>query len=175
MPIAKSWCSICFLLLFASVAFAFDEPTGVNKAQFGMTPAELLKEYPKAQLIAKPTPKPGSPVNLESYTLEGQKVGPLSNCRLEFRFFGGRLELYEVQGLCPDKDEVSRYLTKTFGMPTRTTSSTLTWIGSKTTINYVPKGGAFSYADNERARGMQSMLLNALRSMKLGGAPTPTP
>ncbi|MBI3783076.1 MAG: hypothetical protein HY270_06725 [Deltaproteobacteria bacterium] len=162
------------LIFSARPGVAFDEPAGINKARFGMTPAELLKVYPQAKMLPHPTPAQHQALALESYQLTGQKIGRLKDCRLEMRFFGGHLELYEIQALCPDKDEVTRYLTGTFGMPTRTTDSMLMWTGSKVAINYVPKSGAFSFGDIARARDMQAMLMQALRGMNLGRA-TPTP
>src|SRR5258706_15763417 len=73
--LTNGWAKPCYaaatlflglLFLNATIAAAFDEPTGINKARFGMTTAELLKEYPKAHLVPRPTVAPGDSFNLES-------------------------------------------------------------------------------------------------------------
>jgi hypothetical protein len=164
--------AVLLVALLPSGASAFEEPTGFGKARFGTTPEELLKQYPSASLVARPSPAAGAgSFNLVSYRLEEQRVGPLEKCRIEFRFSGARLELYEIQFACPQKEEVSRYLTATFGMPSKTTESTLIWQGSRVAISHVPKGGVFSYGDIERSKAMQASLIKALGNLKVGAKP----
>lgn len=161
-------------LYATSPAVAFEEPQGFGKARFGMSPEDFQREYPQAQLVNPPSPAAEpKPVKLISYRLEKETVGPLADCRVDFRFFGAKPELYEIQFLCPDRGAVGRYLTTEFGPPQSVSSSTLTWTGKKVGISFAAKAGAFSYGDLARSRNLQALLIQQMGLNLGGGKPKP--
>jgi hypothetical protein len=163
-------------LALATPGLAFEEPKGFGRATFGMSVEAFLTEYPEAQLLrpeSAEADQPG-PIRLVSYRLEKQRVGPLVDCRVDFRFFGATPELYEVQFLCPDREEAGRYLTTEYGSPQRVSSSTLTWTGGSVEIAFVARAGAFSFSHTERARKLQVLLIQQM-GLKLGGDPAGAP
>jgi hypothetical protein len=179
-----------FLLLYVSwlaaplrLAAAFTEPDGWGKAKLRMKDDAFAAAYPKAQLLAPPTPAggnaPPAPFSLSAYRLEHQKVGSLGDCRVEFRFY--EHELYDLQFLCTDKDAAVRELQKKFGVPTRTVGNALMWVGKQYGVSQVPKTGVFSYHDIARAQAAQSAVLQLMGAAQRprgttipGGAPSKT-
>jgi hypothetical protein len=163
-----------FFSLTAAHAAGFPEPDGYDKAKFGMTAAQVTKLYPKAKPEATSTPAPGQampPFTLVTYTLDDQSLGPLKPCTVGFRFF--KDELYEIQFRCPrtDKQKITDYLQKRFGLATRVSDDAMSWTGKHTEISHVPAGGVFMFADLGRSRMMTFTLMNYLNKMQGGAVP----
>jgi hypothetical protein len=170
---------VSLLAAASALAASFPEPDGFGKAKFGMTEAQVKSLYPHLQFVTLPTPLPGQtvPFAVPAYRLDNQSLGPLQGCRVEFRFFRPagheQGELYEVQFLCPDKEQATDYLQRQFGLATSTTPSSLTWEGAHAAITLVPKGGVFSFDDRARSQAMQQTLFAYMLKMQLQ-TPGPT-
>jgi hypothetical protein len=167
------------ILLFALAAAAvtaaevkFREPTGYGKAKFGMSAAQVKKLYPKLEPAKATAEAAGNAQQLLAvYFLEDQRVGPLKQCKVEFRFY--KDELYEIQFRCPDRAGVGDYLQKTYGMPNQPSGNAVFWMGEHSAVSLAPRSGAFAYADRARSQAFQAILykymMNPLQTP--GGTP----
>jgi hypothetical protein len=157
------------LALFGLIACApvdrsrrLTEPTGFGDVKFGATAADLLMRFPAAKLRSMSTPaQKRLGLDLAVYRIEGQRIGPLNDCLVDFRFFGNPAALVDVRFACPARDKALRYLTDGFGSPTDSKANMLTWAFGHTVVNYSPTTGAFDYSDRERASAMQLALIKA--------------
>ncbi len=155
--------------LAGRLALAFEEPDGFEKAKWGMTAQEFAELYPEAVLVSGDTKAQEGQPALAVYRITGMQPGGLHDCRVDFRFFGVKPQLFDVQCLCSDSAEaMARYLTDRFGVPTTTSESKLLWTGEKTGISFVPLGKVFSIGDAMRSRAVQLQVLKGLGSAQLG-------
>lgn len=172
--------AMTFLLLTAlpATGAAFDEPEGFGKATLGMQEGALRAAYPRA--AAEPAPatgqsgeRPGFP--FQSYHLEHQTVGRLTDCRIEFRLY--EKELYDIQFQCSknDKQAVADYLQARFGLPTTTSAEALFWTGKKTGVSLAVKSGVFSFHDIARGQAAQLTLIRAMAGSRRTPATTLPP
>jgi hypothetical protein len=136
-----------------------------------MSLADVQKAYPKLRDANGPpaTPQPGEappPFTLRIFTLDDTPVGPMTHCRVEFRFLVAKpspaAELYEVQFRCPEKEKVLEYLQDQYGPPSKVGTKDLEWTGQNTVITEVPASGAFMIGDKARSTRMQLTLLHYL-------------
>lgn len=168
---------LCAVGVWAASAAAAEimkapEPTGFGKATFGMSPAQVGKLFPKMQPTEATEATAGKGDQLMAiYQVEGQRVGPLRPCRVEFRFF--KDELYEIQFRCPDRVKVAQYLQKTYGVPTKATENAAFWMGKHSAVSLAPRSGAFAYGDAKRTQAMQAMLWSYMHQPQAAAGATP--
>ncbi len=157
----------------AGAAMKAAEPTGFGKAKFGMSASEVTKLIPKLQPNKATAAAAGSKdaLLMTIYDVEDQKVGPLTKCKAEFRFY--KDELYEVQFRCPDRVKVGNYLQKTYGLPDKMTENAVFWMGKHSSVALSPHSGAFSFGDLQRSQALQSLLFAYMQKQAQGAGATP--
>lgn len=143
-----------------------------DKVEFGMPLARFLEAYPAAEPANPAAENKDSP--FVSYRLDGQSVGPLKECQLEFSFTGAERVLYRFQAHCSsDPQDIHRYLTARYGNPTRVSKQMLVWTNKDIEVTLTPKSGVFTISDVERSQSVAATLMRMLGRVPIG--PTQPP
>jgi hypothetical protein len=174
-PRRASWSWVLLLvpmlLLTPIRGLAFqNEPTGFEKARFGMTVDEVTKIFPQAKQYGNPTPEAAALMAV--YTLEKQKVLGLKSCTVTFYFDPARL--YQIGFDCGHGVEVPAALQKRFGAPMQATTNSALWQAEKTAVSLNTKSRQFQFMDRELTGGFQARLMKYVLMHQPGQA-TPTP
>lgn len=163
-----AWVVAMFVVGPAAAQFA--EPTGWEKARFGMSEADLRAAVPGLKEISRMTAVGGlAGADYVTFESTGRTFAGIADCRIQYRLF--KNELYEIPIHCPveQREKVAAFLLKEYG-PSRTNSEQAAmWIGKAGSVTFARVPGVVSLYDTERARTAQTTLL----MISLGKRKTP--
>jgi hypothetical protein len=149
-----------------------NEPTGYEKANFGLSVEEVKKLYPGIEEL--PLSKSlGAPVIkgpfITRYLLAKQKVpGAEAPVDLELRFWKGKLWLFIAYFGQTQGEAVVAKLKETYGPPTSDHAGYPIWNGAKTAIVVEMKDGRYTVQYNEFSTEAQAWYIAELKK-ELGG------